>query len=344
MLPAQHDSTWIAQRFDRPLVVDRRVVIAAPGVRSVECVDIDSGALVWQRVLPHVNRLISADAERVIVHAGDELLALAGDSGETLWRRKWLAPFDAELPAGENGLLLAHKIPSPKGGNQFCPELVWFDPKTGESRAQTTLVDFGADDPRFGPVIAHNGRVWTFFARSINEPHRDLVELVAQGEATPALATPAASGEAPWMANVATPEIRDAFARTLPDWRLISTVVDSSMFLADAHGEKDMARLTSKADAPTVVGRYLEIPSGSPKLAMRIGSEPSHHWKWIVRLGDQVLHEQVEEWEKNPQVWKDVTVDLSPAAGKKGWLTVEAQFIQRADRSWTYWKRLDVTP
>jgi len=105
-----------------------------------------------------------------------------------------------------------------------------------------------------------------------------------------------------------------------------------------------MARLTSKAEAPTVVGRYLNIPQGNPKLTMHIGSEPAHHWKLVVRLGDQVLHEQVEEWEKNPNVWKDITVDLTPVAGKKGWLTVESQFIQRADRTWTYWKRLDVTP
>lgn len=343
MLPSQQDQTWIAQRFDRPLIVDRHVIVAAPGVRSVECIDLDSGALVWQHVLPHINRLISADAERVVVYAGEELIAFNKKSGEIAWQRKWLSPMDAELSSTANGLLLAHKIPSPKGGNQYCPELVWFDLQSGEPKSQTVLAELSAEDPRFGPLVAYRDRIWTFFARNINEPQRDLVELVPQGEATPMLAAAAADGAAPWLAGVATAEVRDALARALPQWRLISTVADSSVFLTDTHGEKDMARLTSKAEAPTVVGRYMEIASGNPKLVMHIGSEPAHHWKLIVRLGDQVLHEQVEEWEKNPNVWKDITVDLTPVAGKKGWLTVEAQFIQRADRSWTYWKRLDVT-
>jgi outer membrane protein assembly factor BamB len=341
MLPGPSDPSWVAQRFDRPLVVDRRVVVAAPGVRTVECLDIESGALVWQRILPYVNRLISASPERVIVHAGEELCALDFATGKTVWEQKWLAPYDAELTTGENGLLLVHKVRSPSGGNQFCPELVWFDPATGQQQAQTQLAELVADDPRFGPLVTHQNRVWSFFARSINDQHRDLIELVPQGEASPARVV--TSNQSAWLTNVANLEIRDAVARAVEPWQLLATVAESSVFLPDTHGEKEMARLTSKADAATVLGRQIEIPRvGNPKLVMRIGSEPNHHWKLIVRHGQQVLLEQDMDWAKNPNVWKEISVDLSPAAGKNGWLTVEAQFVGGGDRTWTYWKRLDV--
>jgi hypothetical protein len=344
VLPATQNLNWVAQRFERPQIIGHRVVITSPGVCSIECLDLDSGELLWRQVLADVNRLVSASRERIIVHAGEKLVAFDFASGKLQWERRWPKSFDAELTSGAGGLLLTRRAASP-AGNQFGPELVWLDPQTGAEKAHTTLSSLFEADPRFGPLFSHGGRVWAFSGKGIEDQHRELIELVAQGEASQPFDAEgdSDSDDAIWLSAAAPPEVMQGFTRVLPDWTLLATVAESSTFLADTHGEKDMMRLTSKLDAPTVVGRWVDLPQQSKwKVKMRIGSEPNHHWKLIVRLGDQVLHEQTEEWAKNPQVWKDITVDLSRAAGKKGWLTVEAQFVAGGDRTWTYWKRLDV--
>lgn len=341
LLPPGEERTWVAQRFDRPLVAQNQVVIASPGVRTVDCLDAESGRLQWRRVLPHIDRLVGVAAERVIVHAGDEFLALRLETGDADWRRQLLSPFDAELHGGPNGLLLAHKVESPDANNQFRPELVWLDPQTGEMRGRAVLSDLNHTDPRFGPLIAHQDKLWAFYGEGIQQPHRDVVQLTADGEAAPPDA--AASDPDIWTEHV-NDELRAAAEKVVPQWELLATAHYGGFgFVPQVHGEKQLVALPANNVSPVVFARRIRVPqSGKPKLKMRLGSEPHNNWQLVVRFGEKVLLEKDMEWSKNPNVWKDVAVDLAGVRGQQAWLTVEARFVSHGDHTRTYWKRLEL--
>ena len=341
MVPAAQDITWVTQRFDPPLVTGDRVIIASPGVRTIDCLDIDYGELKWRAVLPNVDRMIGLCAGNIIVHAGDDFLALDVETGEQQWKTQLLAPFDAELCGGEHGLLIAHKVPAPDHKDRFCPELVWLDGTTGEITAQTLLPELHEQHPQFGPLLKHDDRLWSFYAPRREDPHRDLIELQPQGEATAPINTGAA--EDPWLAHTRD-DLREAMTDQFPQWRLLSAARrDGFGYLADIHNEKDVVALPAQADAPIVLAREIAIPaSGKPRLKLRLGSDPNHNWRLVVRHGEKVLHEEEMEWAKLQQVWKDRTINLKTAAGKSGWLSIEAHFVSGGDHTRTYWKRISV--
>ncbi len=343
VLPAALEPAWVGQRLDRPLVAGDRAFVASPGVRNVECMDVDSGRLYWRRTLPFVDRLVGLADGRLIVHAGDEFLALAAETGEILWRRQILASYDAELCGGASGILIAHQIVSPSDANQHCPELVWLNAADGSVTAQTTLSDLQEKTPRFGPLLMHGDRLWTFFGTSIEDANRDLVELQPKGEAErPANADQPAADDS-WLVHT-NPELREAAAGQFPQWSLLATGYYGGFgHIDDIHGEKDLIALPANGASPVVFARQLTVPkSGRPRLEMRLGSEPNQHWRLVVRFGERVLLERDMEWSKEPQVFKDIKVDLKPVAGESGWLIVEAHFVEHGDHTRTYWKRLDV--
>jgi outer membrane protein assembly factor BamB len=340
-LPASQEPTWVAQRFDEPLVDGNRVFVAGPGVRTVECLDARSGRLLWQSVLPAVDRLIGLAGEKLIVHVGEEVLGLDAGTGKISWRAKMPPLYDAELCGGQHGVLLAQRVPHPTAANQFCPQFIWLKPDTGEATSRFALADLGAPDPRFGPLLLHNDKPWTFFGNGPDDPHRDLVELVPQGEASPPQV--AASPGDPWVLNI-PPEVRASSDKLFPQWRLLATANYGAIgAVPDAHGEKDALAFSANAASPVVFARQVSIPpDGQPRLSLRLGHEPGHNHRLVVRLGQKIVHEENFEWAKTPQVWSDINVDLKPVAGQSGWLLVEVHFTGLGDQARTYWKKLDM--
>jgi len=351
LLPASQHPTWVTQRFDRPLVVGERVIIHTPGVRAIECLHLESGRLLWREVLPHVDRLIGVTADNVIVHAGDEYLALELDSGEPQWERQILAPLDAELCEGEHGILLSHEITSPRDANKRCPELVWLDATTGDVTARTALPELTEDEPKFGPLVRHGERIWSFFGNGIQQPHRDVIELQPQGEPdTLGNARSDDSGSAahasatdPWLLHTRD-ELREAIGRKFPQWRLLSAGSrDGFGHIENIHNEDDVVALPAEGATPVVLGRWISVPkSGKPRLRLRFGNDPNHHWRLTVRLGEEILAQREIDWSQQQEIWKEESVDLSSLAGRSGWLTIEARHVSHGDHSRTYWKRLDL--
>ena len=181
------------------------------------------------------------------------------------------------------------------------------------------------------------------FANRVEEAHRDLVELAPQGEAEQPRDALATANGGIWLSHTRE-DLRDAVAKRFPDWCLLCAASrDGFGQIADIHGEKDVVALPADGNAPVVLGRQLVVPkSGNPRLRLRFGNDPNHNWRLTVRHGDAILHEADIEWSKQQEVWKDQTVDLKPAAGRSGWLTIEASFLSHGDHTRTYWKRISV--
>ena len=100
--------------------------------------------------------------------------------------------------------------------------------------------------------------------------------------------------------------------KIFPQWNLIATAVYGNIgAVPDAHGEKDALAFSAKGESPVVFARRVSVPKdGQPRLALRLGHEPGHNHRLVVRLGNKIVHEENYEWAKTPQVWSDINVDL----------------------------------
>jgi len=186
-LPVSEDRTSAYQSHDSPLVIDRRVILAQPGVRSVQCVDLDTGRAQWRQPLPDVRRLVGQVDGTLIVETDDGLLALSVEDGKRLWHHPAERLMDGRLWGGPGGLLYAARELVSDANGPYRARLVWVDLKTGQAKASTTLGGWEDRDLKLGPMIRHKERTWAFLGRGHRDPNRDFVELAPQGAAAAGL-------------------------------------------------------------------------------------------------------------------------------------------------------------
>ena len=167
---------WLQQVHELPLVDDGRVYATQPGVWGVECLDLETGRLVWRRAVGGLARLVGFASGRLVVETTDGLEAVDPVSGETVWHH----PFEHRLKAGlcrEPGLILAYHLERDNQsgeGPQFV--LVWIDAETGQPREQSVLSTPERSDAWLGPLVASGGRQWGFFASPEEPASRDILE------------------------------------------------------------------------------------------------------------------------------------------------------------------------
>ena len=59
----QDDRDWARQYQAPPVVWQDRLFVTQPGVAAVECIDAESGELVWRKVFPGLMRLAGNDRQ-----------------------------------------------------------------------------------------------------------------------------------------------------------------------------------------------------------------------------------------------------------------------------------------
>ena len=93
------------------------------------------------------------------------------------------------------------------------------------------------------------------------------------------------------------------------DWRLENASRAGTYLAGDV-------LVTSPRDArPALLTRSIAIPAGNPHLVLSIANEPNRPWRLQVFADDDNLTTQVIETE-NEKSWKEVSLDLSPYAGR----------------------------
>jgi outer membrane protein assembly factor BamB len=190
VLPTEEEPQWIEQLYQRPLIADERIYVSQPGVRSVECLDPQTGRRFWSNVVPDLIGIVGRSGERLIVRTEADVRALEAGSGKLLWQYPATDLYSFAL-AGENSLLLARREPVPNQKNQRQTSFVWLDPATGQPTATTVLPDLNHDEPRLGPLVPFRDHLFTFAGHGLFEPQRDVIELVPKGEAEKLSATAA---------------------------------------------------------------------------------------------------------------------------------------------------------
>ncbi len=179
VLPTEEDAEWVFQSFQRPVVRDGRVYVCQPGVRAVDCLEIDTGRRLWRRFAPDLRRLAAALDDRLILANDRGLEAIAIADGQPLWRRELPGLVPSMAAGGPHGLLAARMLPhsDPK---KLLPEFLWLDPATGATTAATPLEPFADPAPRLGPLFTVGDRLFVFFGRGQTEAKRELFECVSK--------------------------------------------------------------------------------------------------------------------------------------------------------------------
>ncbi|HTN76815.1 MAG TPA: PQQ-binding-like beta-propeller repeat protein, partial [Pirellulaceae bacterium] len=344
-LPPEEEPGWVRQYFERPLFVARKAYLTQPGVRSIECVDPETGRLFWSRVLPNLESLIGHLDGKLLVRTENAFLALNANDGEILWQHERPPVFDAVLLGGAGGFVYVQKQNAKDRNDRFYPRLVWLDPNTGASKGSFALPQLENNEPHFGPLLSHNDRLWSFSANGNNEANRELVELTPKAELP---ITPGSNvvQRDPWNSNL-DPALRTASERLLPNLALLTAGVNGESGQRDeAFGERDVLGLCTRPSQPILFASEISPAAGSqPKLKLRFNFRGDNvAAKMTVQCGSETVWSQTFDQNAQPQQWRDIDVDLSKLAGKTGTLVVRMEFTSPQGEMSTYWKRLEVTP
>ncbi|MCO6458801.1 MAG: PQQ-like beta-propeller repeat protein [Pirellulaceae bacterium] len=177
VLPPQEEPQWIEQYAQSPQVAAGRCLVAQPGVRAVDCIEADTGRLLWRQTLPDVRRLLGLTRELVVVETASRLLALRQADAALQWETALTDTLEARL-CDDRYVVLAVRGAVEGQANRFQPRLQWLSSETGQPVGTLELPDLPAgSDPRLGPLIALGDRLLAFFGEQRGETRRELVEL-----------------------------------------------------------------------------------------------------------------------------------------------------------------------
>ena len=267
------------------------------------------------------------------------MLTLAAATGEP----QWLHPVENFLDAylcDDATVLYARRRPAEDAPGKFRPQLVWLDAATGQPVAQTLLRGIEHENPFLGPLVMAGDRLWAFFGRGDQDPTRDLIELVPQGEAEKPAALVATDL---WTRHI-PPPLQQETSRMLGDWRwLAAELVGPKPIEPNRWGEAESLGIRTRRLVPATLGRRTSLPAGSsPKLRLRVGNDPNQPWNLEIRMnGTQVVRREFTA-QTDPQPWKQLELDLRPAAGATGWLTIEAQTREGQETADVFWKQVEI--
>ncbi len=340
VMPPQEEPQWVTQYFEPPLLDGGRLFVAQPGVRDIQCLDPDTGSRIWSVVIADIQRLVGIAENVVVVQTEQGFRGLDKANGKTLWTYDAENLLVAQLCSAKGGILFGQRQPV-GGTTTLRPRLVWLDVKSGNATAYTELSGLDDVDPRLGPLVAHEDRLWTFFGRGHDDPNRDLVELVPAGEATQYSAS-AAIGSA-WTGHVLQ-QLHEASAKVAPGWSLLNGAAGAqSGYVGEIAAESNILSVDSQANASVVFARRVEIPKDSePKLRIRAGHPTAMNWIVRVQAGGDTLWDGALDAKFPDQLWRDLNVDLAQFRGQSVWLTVSGRGANPAAPVTTLWKTLEV--
>jgi len=169
---------WRQQVHHTPLILDGRIYATQPGVFAVECLDLETGRLLWRAALPDITALLGCPQRRLVVETSARLLALDAESGKTLWQHDAPDRLDARCCGQDGGIIYAKLAKNANPKEPLRPSLVWLDPATGKVVTEATLSIALRKEPAFGPMIVHGPRQWVLLRSEGRSAEREVVELV----------------------------------------------------------------------------------------------------------------------------------------------------------------------
>ncbi|HVW02250.1 MAG TPA: PQQ-binding-like beta-propeller repeat protein, partial [Planctomycetaceae bacterium] len=337
--PNQAEShPWFLYR-QPPVVAGNRVYVVQPGVMSLDCLDLDSGRLHWQRVLPTVRRIAGIVDGVLVVETNSGFEGLQVDTGDSQWRRDEPRRILTAQLSGEPGGLL-YACADPLVGEVSRPRLVWMNPRTGAVTAESllNLAPFAEKMPMLGPAVVQGDRIWLGLGHNDHDPRREFVELQPAGPALPGSASNPVLEH--WTREVSDP-LPTQVAETFPGWTLLTRQYDKNFgYKFDFEGERDVFVLQATPQRPVSWARRIDLKESTKrKLAVRVASDPGRVQQLVIRVNDQkVLDTPLDS---KAGRWQTFEADLSKFAGDSVWVVATAGPAE-AGPNMVGWKRLEL--
>jgi hypothetical protein len=168
-----------ASRSTSPLVIGGSVCVWQPGSAGISCLDLVTGRVRWQRVMPGTDRLVALTTDTILLQTTDGLSAIDATTGKTRWfypSRTLLEP----LAASPSLVLFAEG--DARASQRAAIQLQWIDSASGNRVARSQLDVSGLRQFEPGPLIAPNNKLWLLSTGDGSNALR-LFELVEQGPA-----------------------------------------------------------------------------------------------------------------------------------------------------------------
>jgi hypothetical protein len=178
----QAGRSWLHQARQPPLIAGGRVYAAQPGVAGIECVELESGRLVWRSPMGTLTRIVGRTPKRLIVENFDGLAGLDLATGRVEWSRQTSECLDVRLCGPTGPIALVHVGAKQEPAGAAPVAITWFEVETGRSLATSTLPIPTQPQAWCKPLVVAAGRQWGFLG-SPQAASRDILELVRIGEA-----------------------------------------------------------------------------------------------------------------------------------------------------------------
>jgi outer membrane protein assembly factor BamB len=183
--PSTHDPDE-APCHSPPLIAGELVYVSQGGVGTVECIELATGRLRWQRVLADIDRVVGQATGRLIVRTHSGWVAFDAASGQPVWYRDEPHWLEAVLCGTDGTLLFAEtgQASDDHAKVERGARWAWIDACTGRERAICPVAATSnprIGNPRIGPLFTAGDRL--FCIAETNGPgSRGIMELVNAGE------------------------------------------------------------------------------------------------------------------------------------------------------------------
>jgi outer membrane protein assembly factor BamB len=306
-------------RVIAPIVRGNRVYMSVPGVRSVCCMDLETGRQLWCSAQPDLRGIIGIHGSRVLLDTRLGLVALSANDGQHCWTQPLESRLEGFFADDKTVVATQRVLMEP---NKTRPYLMWLDLESGREIAQSKLDGFERPEVQVGPILFTAGKWWTLVGQGWKEARRELCELTPTSPRIPGAIRDPELGD--WSPEVPLPQLTD-LAIVLPGWHPEANYGPRFQVTGEVRGETSV--LGAKLDPATEVRliNVIDVPAGKKStLKLRVGNPSDRRWQLAVCVGNRPLLEQVVEEAGSSNGWRDVTVDLTPFAGKR----IPVQLIQ----------------
>lgn len=170
---------WLLQRHSPPVVDNGHVLVTQPGTWNVECLDLQTGQLIWRTTLSDLVGLVGLAGGRAIAETTDSLVGLDRLSGRVAWRHDASDRLEGRLCGEPGGVLYAQVRASTDAARKESQvALVWVDPRDGRTVDRQVLDLPPRSKPLVGPLVTDGIRLWAFYGVADDTARRELFEVV----------------------------------------------------------------------------------------------------------------------------------------------------------------------
>ena len=120
-----------------------------------------------------------------------------------------------------------------------------------------------------------------------------------------------------------------------PDWRL------ENASRAATYLDGDVLVTFPRDTRPAMLTRSVTVPAGNPHLNLSVGNLPGHPWRLQVFADDDNLATQVIDV-ASKDAWKEVSLDLSPYAGRTITLRLYQWLMENRIPGTAYWRSIRI--